>query len=523
MENSEIGLSQLKVSGPDYSELLRISLNAAIFAVLGPEEIITGLFLSDLLGVLWPESGEDVWAEIKSKVEDMINQKMDAALYEQVVEDLMGLQNVANDYISSINDGYNVSEVLVRWISLNSFILNAKPHFQTKGSEFLLLPLFAQFANLEFAILRDMVGWGLSWGCSDKEVLDYKTKLSSYIKEYTTYVDKVYSDKLATINPAPGQHRLEPFTSRNKITRETTLSVLDYKELWKYLDLNDYPTPPDVIVLDREIYSDPFGTADDNGISIPSKPSNPPSEITIWGWDRVDAIQVDYEVGKGPGGITSTGRMGDVVRPDNHGGTTGGSNQPPHGGSWKFTTDPITHLPQHGGFVDAVMVYSGSIVNGIQLRFGGIPAAPGTWSNLCGGYGSTNTMLQYSSHYLSSIKVMGASHYYGSADCVVFGFKIHPILKPETSSFSVSSNTVSVGGSVTATFTGFMGEGATYDWGFEAEYPHPAISKEQVSGVGGGPYVVTFTSPGTYNITLVVTSSTGQIFTSILSTILVTN
>lgn len=392
---------------PNYDALIRTAINAGIFRSLetfGPEGIPVGLFLTDLLEALWPESKEDVWSEIKSQVEALINKKLDDFLYEQVSEDLQGLQNVAEDYLRAISDGYHSEEIKSRWVALNELILNAKPHFETAGSEFLLLPLFVQFVNLHISILRDMVAFGKTWGCTDAEVADYKQDLSKYIKEYTDYVNTQYANKLSTINPAGNSHRTEPFNSRNNFIRQSTLTILDFKDLWNYLDLNVYPTPPDEIVLNREIYSDPYGTADDSGISLPGHPTIPASRITIWGWDRVDAIQVDYPTGGGPNGSSSTGRMGDY---------SGGSNQAPHGGSWEFNIDH---------YVSGAIVESGSILNGIKLKF-----SDGTTSNWCGGSGGTSYTVEYDGHYVSSMKVMGVSNFYGSADCLVIGFKLLPI------------------------------------------------------------------------------------------------
>lgn len=404
---------------PNYNDLIRTVLNAGIFRSLelfGPETIPVGLFLTDLLGALWPESKEDVWSQIKSQVEALINKKLDDALYEQVSEDLQGLQNVISDYLRAIDNGYSTEDIKIRWIAVNDFIVNVKPHFKTAGSEFLLLPLFVQFANLHIAVLRDMVGFGSTWGCNDNEVSDYKKDLSKYIKEYIDYVNTQYTNKLGTINPPANTHKTEPFNTHNNFIRQSTLTILDYKELWKYLDLSVYPTPPDEIVLDREIFSDPFGTADDTGLSLPGNPKMKPSKITIWGWDRLDAIQVDYPTGGGPNGISTTGRMGDTQRPDNHGGYTGGSNQPPHGGSWNLNVDH---------YVSSAVVQSGTIVNAIQLKF-----SDGTSSNWCGGPGGTSVVVNYDGHFLSSMKVMGVSNFYGSANCLVIGFKLLPIKNP---------------------------------------------------------------------------------------------
>ena len=51
---------------------------------------VVGSFLSALLQIFWPKSGEDIWSEIKSQVEQLINQRFDQDTYEKVQASLPG-------------------------------------------------------------------------------------------------------------------------------------------------------------------------------------------------------------------------------------------------------------------------------------------------------------------------------------------------------------------------------------------------------------------------------------------------
>jgi hypothetical protein len=140
------------------------------------------------------------------------------------------------------------------------------------------------------------------------------------------------------------------------------------------------------------------GTADNSGaIKLPSAPKQPISKIEVWAWDRIDTCQVTY-----PNGVTQTARMGDK---------SGGSSNPPHGGVFNLSGEnPIVK----------VTARTGDILNAWWFTFkdGSVSNEPG------GNYpGGSDHVFTYSGEILSSIKFMGISNYYGSADCAVFGFK----------------------------------------------------------------------------------------------------
>jgi hypothetical protein len=293
-----------------------------------------GGFLASFCDLFWPETGEDVWEEIKEKVEQLINQKLSDLVHQQVQEDLDGLSNNINEYLWAIDNSEVPTYISEKWNFLNGEFLQQLPHFQSKGYEILLLPLFAQFANLHLGTLRDGALYGKDWGWSDAEVDHCKELLTSSITKYKSWVNETYDSYYKTLvsKTHSNDHKTEPFKTLNKFTREMTLSVLDFMNMWDYLDVVKYPDPVEVY-LDREIYTDPYGTCDDYyqpAAGVSGNPKSFPKHVTVWGWDRIDAIEVVYEGGEGPNGITTTGRMGDK---------SGGANVEPHGG--QFQVDNI--------------------------------------------------------------------------------------------------------------------------------------------------------------------------------------
>lgn len=395
----------------DYNNAARV----VVSTVLG-EVPYVGTLLSALIEIFWPDEKVDVWAEIADRVEALIDKKISAEVMQDVQDALTGLHNVIDDYVFAAknfkDDGKYISE---KFNVAQGHFLHDLPRFQSKGYEVLLLPLFAQFANLHLGLLRDGAAFGRTWGWSDTIVSDMRQRLADGIRSYGEYADKTYGAgyddtmKKAPVDP----RRVEPFNTVNRYVRNMTLTVMDFRNLWQYFDIARYPEPPK-IYLDREIYSEAVGTAYDSRFYIPTPPKQPIRQVTVWGWDRIDAVQVDYPEQGGPDGVTSTGRMG------NRG---GGSNQPPAGGTFDLSKNPIT----------TVETLSGDILNALSFKF-----ADGSSTGRMGGRypGGGASTFSYPAQMLSSIKIMGVSRYYGSADCAVFGFKFNPNAAPPVHAYA---------------------------------------------------------------------------------------
>jgi hypothetical protein len=374
-----------------------------------------GSIIAGLTNMLWPSSKEDVWGSIKARVEQLIDEKLDEAVYTQVAEDLKGLNSVVSDYISYAASG-SAQDAQDAWHDADAQFDSSLPHFQDAKNEVLLLPLFAQFANLNLSLLRngvlDMRTWDPNDPAPQKVVAQ---KLTDRIKDFTAYAERVYQKGLdarkANKNAKRDDHNCEPFRYVNSYIREMTLMVLDFSALWSYLDISQYPNPV-VPYVDREIYSDPIGTCDDSGpINLPSPATGFPSELVVWAYALIDAVRLTYPANQGPGGVTTTPRLGDV---------SGGTNVPPRGGTFDLTQNPIVIA---GG-------KAGTVPNSFEFTF-----ADGTTTGVLGGYDPTQTpagtggtpfSIQYKRELLSSIHINGVSEYYGSADSAVFGFRFRP-------------------------------------------------------------------------------------------------
>jgi len=380
-----------------------------------------GGLVSALVGVLWPENTVSVWDQIKNQVQALIKQEISTLVYSQVQNNLAGLKNNMTDYLNAIQNNAGGSVISQKWNVANGNFEQYLPNFQSSGYELLLLPLFAQFANLHLSLLRDGVLFGSSWGWNDGAVhLAYQQLTNNStgnigITPYTTYANQTYQKGLQNIaNSTPANlHLNQPFLATNAYTRGMTLIAMDYVTLWQYFDTKKYPKPISVY-LDREIYSDPQGTSDGstnpNPIAIPSAPTQPLNQITVSVNQVVRAVQVAYPAGGGPDGETQTPMMG-------YGG--GESNQ--------INVTSSNPIKVGAG-------RSGDIVYGLMFYF-----KDGTETAMLGGLGAgpngdfkggTPFYYFYSDHILSSVYVHGGSEFYQCADCVVFGFKLEQSQPP---------------------------------------------------------------------------------------------
>ena len=405
----------------DYNDLLR---NISIAGVSEIPEV--GVLMGMFVDTLWPASGQNIWNQIKVAVERLIDRKLDEVVWQAVSDTLGGLEAVSKLYTQTVDGGASPTVIRETWVSAVTTFEGAKVHFQWKGYEVLLLPLFAQFANLELALLRDGLVRGRNWGWNDADVNVYHDKLLELLDTYSQYVDATFSAgkydanvRGVDIHKHSKKHHKEaglfnryPFQTRNEYVRETTLTVLDYKAVWPYYDPIQYPKGEQV-ELNREIYSDPVGAPDPKADAYSywpnSAPTLPIQRIEVWSGDRIDSCRVTYPQDGGPNGDTSTGVMGGA-----------------HGDNLQHEYD-LEHLGQ----VVKVHGADGQINDWWQFTFQ--KGEEFTDSKMMG---STKTSqvpptpfeFSYTDHILSSIYIRGVNSFYRTADCTVFGFKFK---KPE--------------------------------------------------------------------------------------------
>lgn len=249
---------------------------------------LAGQLAGGLVGILWPGSGNDVWDSIRARVEALINQKLREYEYRNVNDSLTGLKAALQLYRDRLADSQSTPSVISdQYTATKTVFATALPHFQSEPSKLLLLPLFAQFANLHLALLHDGARYGATWGWTPRYVEDEKEALTATISSYRDYALTVYQAGMPHFdNPSQRSN----WIALNGYIRRLTLDVLDHRHVWPYFALNSgtptYPT--------RTIYSDPVSGSDADQIGFPEPSLQAITDLKVWGDAYVYGLQAAY-------------------------------------------------------------------------------------------------------------------------------------------------------------------------------------------------------------------------------------
>jgi len=165
-------------------------IKIGIIGAIGEIPEAGGLFAL-IVEELWPDpEKEDVWAEMKEKVEKLVNEKLSDLVYGNIKASLTGLGRNSAEYAQALRDDPGNIDLITEKFNVAKGDFNQQePHFRVEGYEVLLLPLFAQMANMHLSLIRDGCIHGKSWRWSDKIVQDLKKEFTHTIDEYVKHVD----------------------------------------------------------------------------------------------------------------------------------------------------------------------------------------------------------------------------------------------------------------------------------------------------------------------------------------------
>lgn len=394
--------------------------NVALQAITaGLDEIpVVGGILSHLLDAFWPESGEDVWAEIKQNVEQLINQSISQDVYQRVQTALgsptanSGLAGVMNNYLNSLNADPTVKNPVppqTYWADAQDTFTNELAAFQQSGYELLLLPLFAQFANMHLSLLRDGVkeGW---YDSSD---------LQTRINQYTGWVEQWYKPGYSSRAGAN-----KGFNYLNQYVQFMQINVLYYKETWPYFNPAQYPPPVKVTFTEQTYFTITGSLGRACGeYSLPATPAGELTNIDVYwlqdlndNYNLVLGTQANYTGEQQPySGVLIDGGVPPVSKPCNP------------------DNDYYCYFKQGAGVSAGNPVVS---VNGTYESTGGVYCInlvyeDGSSTGMIPNQASQDYPLQFSiappkGYYLQSVWVPSKWFWYNAAVDMVFGFGFSP-------------------------------------------------------------------------------------------------
>jgi hypothetical protein len=381
---------------------------------------VVGGILSGLLEIFWPQSQADVWAEIKDKVEALIGQSISQEVYGRVEAQLgtaaenNGLVGVLSNFLGAISktnpNGQNPQET---WTAANTTFIAAGSAFQQQGYEALLLPLFAQMANLHLTLLREGVQLGF---CADSE-------LTTQIGVYSTYA----SQQIENATSARRQQNPSSFNYQNQLARFMQISVGNFVALWPYFDPKQYPPPVTDLPVTAEIFytiTETVGSeySSNNYAPLGALSGDLTTIRVYWlqdtydNYNDVEGTQLDYTSG-------SQGYTGVLVN----------GAPPPNGGQdpnnsyytyyvYALSISPDNPIASVQGLYDTTGgTYCVDFVFADGSTSGQIPQQAGN-----SGYVTPFAITPPPGYRLSSIWVPAEWHFYNMAQDMVFGFRLKP-------------------------------------------------------------------------------------------------
>ncbi len=388
-----------------------------------------GAFLAQLIGLFWPQNAESIWDQIKAQVEQLINKKIDEAIYVLVNGFLTGLGNNLKAFLQTVKLGDPVL-MSQHFVACHNLFINELPQFQLKinDTQKQLLPLFVQFANLHLALLRtgvlnaDKMNWS-----KDVRTL-YINITTQAIKDYTDYTNKIYQEiqDEADAHEIFDSNYVARFYFSNECRRRYQILVLDFSFLFPFYDPVRYPNKVQ-LDISRVVYMGPIGSNYEAGeqvsINIPGRTESmlPPTSFSIYSGGG--------QCGEGYAG----GVVGYTVRyPGNHGPwkssnyfegkyQQGDGNiyvecQSAHGPITSVKTWQHNPYPIDDGTISTEFLYSFQLVH-----------KDGYCEPLAGGCFESrlpNTTFTLPNHILVDICLESYSENAGAISCILLGFQL---------------------------------------------------------------------------------------------------
>lgn len=285
-----------------------------------------GAILSACAGLFWPDSAINVWDDIKSKVEKLVDQKLDRLVYKQLYDELNSLGSQISLYVLAIKNG-DQENIRGYFRSMNLICTGSAIKFQNEDFEWLLAPLFAIFVQMHLTLLREGVLYGRQWGWSDAVYNENLSQLRKSKISYARYLSDCVEHqrkRLQACEPATsGQHKTaiydywQPFEAFQIPMIDDYIRLIDY-----YRDTPDGMDIKDIQFAD--VYSPTFGTADDfDAVSRRWGASVVPAfHVPLSAIDTIDielfnnsprVVNVHYPSGTGPMVLSQQNRRTDQV------------------------------------------------------------------------------------------------------------------------------------------------------------------------------------------------------------------
>jgi len=414
-----------------------------------------GGFLNGLADLLWPTGStpdDNPWKEyVDQQTYSLVSARLGGLMSNMSSPDETGWNDELAFWTTNCKNpskappNFNCTDYAnnTLWGSFQSKFDNfntERQTFQQSGHELALLPLFAQYENLYLSLLHDgMMLHDQYW--SHASGIDSDDKAGNAMAYELTntnndrgisYVNSIYNGGKPTGN----------WATQNAYIRDKTLNVLDYRDIWKFLDPRAYPNGvPGGAKLTRMIYSDPLGTIQ-AAQHFPANVAGPLKETSLW------TVRISPALGVSNlwiGAVQATAPP--LLGPAQSGAITGYTSQSVNHAHY-FNLSALGPITSVDGQVVAEF-YSGTstligyfprwvqynFATGAKYSAGDHVSGTGTCTfPLTSG---CSTTIKYEGEVLATAQSVSGG--YGQADTVVFGFRYPDSYNPAGEAIGVAS------------------------------------------------------------------------------------
>nr|QEI22889.1 Cry2A protein [Bacillus thuringiensis] len=186
--------------------------------------------LSELWGIIFPSGSTNLMQDILRETEQFLNQRLNTDTLARVNAELIGLQANIREFNQQVDNFLNPTQNPVP-LSITSSVntmqqlfLNRLPQFQIQGYQLLLLPLFAQAANMHLSFIKDVILNADEWGISAATLRTYRDYLRNYTRDYSNYCINTYQTAFRGLNTR--LHDMLEFRTY------MFLNVFEYVSIW---------------------------------------------------------------------------------------------------------------------------------------------------------------------------------------------------------------------------------------------------------------------------------------------------
>ncbi|MGI4812839.1 MAG: hypothetical protein ACRYG5_18960 [Janthinobacterium lividum] len=222
------------------------------------ETPVCGNLISAALGVFWGNKSSNAqWAAMVDEINQIVDQRIEAATLARLQKTLSGMQAALSDYRDDclLESG---TALQTCWLACRSAMNLAMPQFEPDGDQS-LVPLYCQAALLHMIVYRDGLTnrQGLAW--TDQQMAVLSKESSGYLAKHLAVID-AYRASLMT----PAENTDETWyytavvTAVDKARNKYYLAAGDTRDVIALMDPVAHPGPFEAN-LTRALYTEPWG------------------------------------------------------------------------------------------------------------------------------------------------------------------------------------------------------------------------------------------------------------------------